>query len=66
MGLVLGLLLLAAGLVLITGFGDWATPFVPEATLGWLLLACGGLAILAGLFVSERQPPSPTPRRPRE
>jgi len=56
--------LLVAGLVLVTGVGGWATPFIPEATLGWLLLVCGALALLAGLFVSERQPPSPTPKRP--
>lgn len=66
MGLVVGIFLLAAGLVLITGVGDWATPILSEPTLGWILLVGGVLAIAAGLLVSERQPPSPLPRRPKE
>jgi len=66
MGLVVGLLFLVAGLVLVSGVGDWSTPFVPEATLGWLLMVCGLAAILAGIFVSDRQPPSPAPKRPND
>lgn len=63
MGLALGIVLLVAGVFLITGVGGWSTPFIPEVTLGWLLLICGGLAVVAALFVSERQPPSPAQRR---
>lgn len=63
MGLVFGIVLLVVGGFLVTGIGGWNTPLFPEVTLGWLLLICGGLAVVATLFVSERQPPSPAQHR---
>ncbi len=63
MGLGFGIVMLVLGVILATGVGDWATPFVPEAALGWLLIVGGVVAVLASFMVSERQPPSPAPRR---
>ena len=55
MGLGLGIFLLVLGLILLTGVINYDIDFVEDTTLGWILLSCGVLSIVLGLFMSHQR-----------
>ena len=49
MGIGLGIFLIVAGLILVSGVINVDTSWVDLTTLGWILLAAGVLSIVLGL-----------------
>jgi len=64
-----GIVLLALGLILVTGAVDlpasWASHIASD-TLGWILIAVGGLSILLGLAVTVQRNRAATTRIERD
>jgi len=53
MGIGLGIVLLVAGLILVTGVINTGTAFVDEGTLGWILLIAGVVALVFALVINS-------------
>jgi uncharacterized membrane protein HdeD (DUF308 family) len=54
-GLGLGIFLLVAGLILVTGVIEYDIDFVQDTTLGWILLLGGMLAIVLALVMNQQR-----------
>ncbi|CAA9349969.1 MAG: hypothetical protein AVDCRST_MAG72-1383 [uncultured Nocardioidaceae bacterium] len=55
MGIGLGIVLLVAGLILVLGVIEFDIAGVDDATLGWILLVVGVLAIILALIVNQQR-----------
>ena len=55
MGLGLGIFLLVAGLILVTGVIEYDINFIEDTTLGWILLLAGILSIVLGLIMNQQR-----------
>ena len=55
MGMGLGIILLLAGLVLVTGVVDFNIGFVDDRGLGWILVIVGALAIILALVMNQQR-----------
>ncbi len=55
MGIGLGIVLLAIGLVLVTGVVNFDIGFVDDQGLGWILLIVGILAIVLALVMNQQR-----------
>ncbi len=55
MGIGLGIVLLLAGLVLVTGVVDFNIGFVNDQGLGWILVIVGALAIILALVMNKQR-----------
>ena len=55
MGLGLGIFLLVAGLILVTGVIEYDINFIEDTTLGWILLLAGVLAIILALVMNQQR-----------
>lgn len=55
MAIGLGIILLAAGLVLVLDVVNWDTSAVDLGTLGWILIVAGALAIIISLIVNAQR-----------
>ena len=54
MGIGLGIVLLVAGLILVSGVINVSTPVVDEVTLGWILLIAGVIALVFALVINTQ------------
>jgi uncharacterized membrane protein len=55
MGIGLGIVLLLAGLILVTGVVNYDINFIEDQTLGWILLIVGGLALVLSLVLNQQR-----------
>ncbi len=55
MGVGVGIVLLAAGLILVLDVVNVGTTFVDEGALGWILVIVGVLAIVIALIMSQQR-----------
>ncbi len=55
MGLGIGIVLIVVGLILVSGAINVDTTLVDLATLGWILLGAGVLAIVLGLVMNRQR-----------
>ena len=55
MGLGIGIVLIVAGLIFITGVINVDIGVIEEGTLGWILLGAGVLAIVLGLIMNQQR-----------
>jgi uncharacterized membrane protein YidH (DUF202 family) len=55
MGVGVGIVLLAIGLVLVLDVINVGTAFVDEGTLGWILVIVGALAIVLALVLNAQR-----------
>ena len=60
MGIGIGIVLLVAGLILLTGTINFDLTGVEDTTLGWILLLAGILGIVLGFMASRRAATSRT------
>ena len=60
MGIGLGIILLLAGLVLVTGVVEYDINFIEDQTLGWILLLVGVLALVLSLVINGQRGRSST------
>ena len=58
MGIGLGIVLLLAGLILVTGVVEYDINFIEDVTLGWILLIVGALALVLSLVIHGQRRPS--------
>lgn len=55
MGIGLGVVLTVLGLILVLGVVNYDIQYVEDATLGWILLAAGILAIVLALIMNAQR-----------
>ena len=55
MGIGLGIILLLAGLILVTGVVEYDINFIEDTTLGWILLLVGALALVLSLVINAQR-----------
>lgn len=55
MGIGLGIVLVLAGLVLVTGVVNYDISFIEGQTLGWILLMMGALALVFALVMNQQR-----------
>ena len=55
MAIGLGIVLIAAGLILVLDVVNWDTSAVDTGTLGWILIVAGALAIIISLIVNAQR-----------
>jgi hypothetical protein len=55
MGIGLGIVLVLAGLILVTGVVTYDINFVEDQTLGWILLVVGALALVLSLVINQQR-----------
>ena len=55
MAIGLGLVLIVVGLILVLDVVNWDTTAVDTATLGWILLVAGALAVIISLIVNAQR-----------
>jgi drug/metabolite transporter (DMT)-like permease len=55
MGIGLGIVLVLAGLVLVTGVVNYDINFIEDQTLGWILLIVGALALVLALVMNQQR-----------
>lgn len=55
MGIGLGIVLVLAGLILVTGVVNFDINFVEDMTLGWILLVVGALALVLSLVINQQR-----------
>lgn len=55
MGLGLGIFLIVAGLILVSGVINFDIQFIEDVNLGWILLAAGILSIVLGLVMNKQR-----------
>lgn len=55
MGIGLGIVLVLAGLILVTGVVNFDIDFVEDMTLGWILLVVGALALVLSLVINQQR-----------
>jgi len=55
MGIGLGIVLVLAGLILVTGVVNFDIDFVEDITLGWILLGVGLLALVLSLVINQQR-----------
>ncbi|HSV41103.1 MAG TPA: DUF6458 family protein [Nocardioidaceae bacterium] len=60
MGIGLGIILVLAGLILVTGVVQYDINFVEDTTLGWILLLVGALALVLSLVINQQRGRSTT------
>jgi len=60
MGIGLGIVLVLAGLILVTGVVNYDINFVEDQTLGWILLVVGALALVLSLVINQQRNRSTT------
>jgi hypothetical protein len=65
MAIAVGILLVAVGAVLVWG-GDRTGSGVDARTIGVVLMAVGGIGVVASMLLSTRTTPGPRAARPRE
>ena len=55
MGIGLGIVLVLAGLILVTGVVEYDINFIEDVTLGWILLIVGALALVLSLVINGQR-----------
>jgi uncharacterized membrane protein HdeD (DUF308 family) len=55
MGIGLGIALLVAGLILVSGVINVGTAFVDEGGLGWILIVAGVVALVFALVINTQR-----------
>lgn len=55
MGIGLGIVLVLAGLILVSGVVNFDIDFVEDVTLGWILLVVGVLALVLSLVINQQR-----------
>lgn len=55
MGIGLGIVLVLAGLILVTGVVEYDINFIEDTTLGWILLLVGALALILSLVINSQR-----------
>jgi len=55
MGIGLGIILILAGLILVTGVVNYDINFIEDVTLGWILLIVGALALVLSLVINQQR-----------
>jgi cell division protein FtsW (lipid II flippase) len=55
MGIGLGIVLVLAGLILVTGVVNYDMDFIEDQTLGWILLLVGVLALVLSLVINQQR-----------
>jgi uncharacterized membrane protein HdeD (DUF308 family) len=60
MGIGLGIVLVLAGLILVTGVVNYDINFIEDQTLGWILLIVGALALVLSLVINQQRNRSTT------
>jgi hypothetical protein len=55
MGIGLGIILVLAGLILVTGVVTYDINFIEDQTLGWILLIVGVLALVLSLVINGQR-----------
>lgn len=60
MGIGLGIVLVLAGLILVTGVVNYDVNFIEDTTLGWILLIVGALALVLSLVINQQRTRSST------
>jgi uncharacterized membrane protein HdeD (DUF308 family) len=55
MGIGLGIVLVLAGLILVTGVVEYDINFIEDTTLGWILLLVGALALILSLVINQQR-----------
>jgi len=55
MGIGLGIVLVLAGLILVTGVVEYDINFIEDVTLGWILLIVGALALILSLVINNQR-----------
>ncbi|MCX6400712.1 MAG: DUF6458 family protein [Propionibacteriales bacterium] len=55
MGIGLGIVLVLAGLILVSGVVNFDINFVEDMTLGWILLVVGALALVLSLVINQQR-----------
>lgn len=55
MGIGLGIILILAGLIFVTGVVEYDINFIEDMTLGWILLIVGVLALVLALAMNAQR-----------
>ena len=60
MGIGLGIVLVLAGLILVTGVVEYDINFIEDQSLGWILLIVGAIALVLSLVINQQRGRSTT------